>query len=70
MRFDNAFLTVNGTVGMQYKNKNGIIITAYPDKKGNLQVSEGLDDATKSKLIQNYNTHARKYGEVPRGCGL
>lgn len=63
MKFDNAFLTANGKVGLQYK-QNGIIISAWPDKKGILQVSDGLDRDVETQLRLNYTHHAKKYGKV------
>lgn len=61
MKFDNAFLTVNGKVGLQYKN-NGIIISVWPDKAGNLNVSENCPATQEQKLRDMYAIHAHKYG--------
>ncbi len=53
MRFDNAFLTKNGKVGMQFE-ENKAIITIYPDAKGNLVCSEHCTAEQKAKLVTQY----------------
>ncbi len=67
MKFDNAFLTACGTVGLQYRsngnlqNANGIIITIYKDKKGNLITTDGISKEQRDRLVDLYLLHANKY---------
>ena len=54
LKFDNAFLTKSGNVGMQFKNKEGKILSVYKDQKGTLQVSEEANEQEKSVLVAQY----------------
>lgn len=58
MRFDNAFLTKNGAVGMQFIDGKQTL-TVYPDNNGNLIFSEEATDAQKASLTTQY---ARRKG--------
>lgn len=60
MRFDNAFQTVNGDVGMQFVDK-GITLTVYKDKKGNLITSEHATSDQSAALILQYNRRRNWY---------
>ncbi len=53
MRFDNAFLTVNGDVGMQFVDK-GQVLSVYPDKQGTLQMTEEATTEQKTYLAVQY----------------
>lgn len=47
MRFDNAFLTCENKVGMQFFHK-GTILTIYPDHKDQLITSECTEEEKKT----------------------
>ena len=54
LKFDNAFLTKSGNVGMQFKNKEGKVLSIYKDHKGDVQVSEDIDWKEGAFLVAQY----------------
>ena len=60
MKFDNAFLTEAGNVGLQFKDK-GEIFTVYKDKKGSLVCSEHASEFQKGLLITKYGHMAPRF---------
>ena len=53
MKFDNAFLTKAGKVGMQFFHK-GKLLSVYADKNGILHFSEDATDEEKASLTVQY----------------
>ncbi len=53
MKFDNAFLTKSGNVGMQFVDK-AVTYTVYTDNKGKLTTSEHASDKQKAVLAAIY----------------
>jgi|694.fasta_scaffold01034_40 hypothetical protein len=60
MKFDNAFLTKSGNIGLQFKDK-GEILTVYKDGKGKLIVSEHATIQQKGILVVKYGQMAHRY---------
>lgn len=60
MKFDNAFLTKSGNIGLQFKDK-GEIFTVYKDGKGKLIVSEHATTQQKGILTVKYEQMAHRY---------
>jgi len=54
MRFDNAFITVNKTVGMQFKGKNNALFTVWDDGK-RLHFTEGFTKESTESALAHYN---------------
>ena len=59
MKFDNAFKTKTGTVGIQFYVK-GEILTVYENEKGEIVTSPCTDDV-KVKLVELYNRRKNWY---------
>lgn len=59
MKFDNAFLTINGQVGMQFRNK-GELVSIYRDAEDKIHTSEGLSEEDVAKLSSRY-VHLEKF---------
>lgn len=60
MRFDNAFLTKNKHVGMQFTN-HGQTFTVYRDKKGELHLSEHATVTEKAIIASMYHKRLNQY---------
>lgn len=60
MRFDNAFLTTNNNVGMQFTNKRKEVLTIWDDGK-RLHFSEGFSKSDVEQAIHFYNENKGKY---------
>lgn len=60
MKFDNAFLTASGNVGLQFKDK-GETLSIYKDKKGVLVCSEHATVQQKGILVIKYGQMAHRF---------
>jgi hypothetical protein len=59
MKFDNAFLTINGKIGMQFRNK-GELFSIYRDAKDEIHTTEGMRDDDHAKMVKSF-LHLEKY---------
>jgi hypothetical protein len=60
MKFDNAFLTKAGNVGMQFVQKD-VTYTAYTDNKGKLVLSEHASEQQKAAMSAIYRKRLPQY---------
>ncbi|HET8689255.1 MAG TPA: hypothetical protein VFM18_21800 [Methanosarcina sp.] len=60
MRFDNAFLTKDKNVGMQFIEKDEVF-TVYKDKKGVIHISEHATDEQKAIILNQYKLREHRY---------
>jgi len=54
MRFDNAFITKNKNVGMQFKNNKNALLTIWDDGK-RLHFTEGFTKEETESALAHYN---------------
>lgn len=64
MKFDNAFLTKNGDVGMQFVNKKRDVLSIYPDANGNVHISEHFSHQEKQSALTYYVANKEKHHGV------
>lgn len=65
MRFDNAFLTSKGNVGMQFVGFKNRTLTVYRDHKGELVYSEDANEKEQQILRDQYIRREKWY--APKG---
>jgi hypothetical protein len=68
MRFDNAFKTSRGNVGMQFTEYNKatkqvVTFTVYRDEKGVLQCTEEASAEQKIKMLAEFNRREKWYSQ-------
>ena len=61
MKFDNAFLTKNGGLGMQFTKGKNITLSVYPDKQGKLHVTDEANKEEKVEALKKYHFLKQRY---------
>lgn len=55
MKFENAFLTADNSIGMQFKSKSKQLFTVWMDSHGVIHFTEGFSKKDTEEAISYYN---------------
>lgn len=61
MKFNNAFLTKAGNVGMQFNTNPHRLLTVYQDQKGSIVFSEDATEKEKAELAIQFIRRKKWY---------